>query len=131
MASDPSSKPSFSRGRKWSIGFNVLLAVIMVFAVTVMANYLSGRYFQRFYLSTRTRVELSPRTVHLLQSLTNQVRVVLYYDKDQPLYSDISELLKEFHFTDPAITVETVDYDRDPGAAQDLKIKYNLGASTN
>ena len=96
-----------------------------------MLNYLSGRYFQRFHLSTRTRVELSPRTLHMVHSLTNRVHVILYYDKEDPLYGNISELLKEYHLNDPAITVDTVDYIRDPGAAQDLKIKYNLGSSTN
>jgi ABC-type uncharacterized transport system involved in gliding motility auxiliary subunit len=130
-AHSPSKKPSFSRGQKWAIALNTLLAVLMVSAVMVMMNYLSGRYFQRFQLSTRTRVELSSRTVHLLHSLTNEVRITLYYNRDEPLYSDIAELLKEYHFNNPKIIVETVDYDRDPGAAQDLKMKYNLGASTN
>jgi len=131
MAANPPSKPSFSRGQKWSIGFNVLLAVIMVFAVAVMVNYLSGRYFQRFYLSTRTRIELSPRTINLLHSLTNQIRVTLYYNKDEPLYGDIAGLLKEYHSTDSRIDVQTVDFDRDPGAAQDVKTKYGLGSYTN
>ncbi len=128
---DPSSRPSFSRSRKWGIGFNVLLAILMVFAVAVMVNYLSGRYFKRFYLSTHTRVELSSRTVHFLQSLTNRVHVTLYYNREEALYGDINELLKEYHSTNPKITLETVDYDRDPGAAQDLKVRYNLGSSTN
>jgi hypothetical protein len=131
MAADPLSKPSFSRGRKWSIGLSVVLAVVMVFAIVVMLNYLSGRYFQRIYLSTRTRVELSSRTVHLLQSLTNQIHVTLYYNKEDPFYSDITDLLKEYHFNNQKITVETVDYDRDPGAAQELKVKYDLGSATN
>jgi hypothetical protein len=125
------SQPSFSAGRKWRAALNALLGIALVLAVLVMANYLSTRHFQRFYLSTQTRVELSPRTLHLLESITNRVRVSLYYSKDDPLYGDVAGLLKEYQAHDPRLSVETVDYERDPGAALDLKTKYDLGSSTN
>ena len=82
MATDPHSKPSFSPYRKWGIGLHVFLLVVVVLSVVVMVNYLSRDYFLRFHLSTRTRIELSPRTVGLLRSLTNQVKVTLYYDTE-------------------------------------------------
>lgn len=127
-----SPKSSFSPGRKWSMGFNVVVAVIAVFSVMAMVNYLVNRHLHhRFYLSSQTRIALSPRTLNLLNSLTNRVQVTVYYDRDEPLYSDIMDLLREYHAADSKITVRTVDYYRDPGAAEDLKIKYRLGASTN
>jgi len=131
MAPAAPSKPSFSPGRKWTIGFNIVLTLVGVIAVVVMANYLSGNYFQRFYLSHLTRVELSPRTLDLLHTMTNHVQVTLYYDKDQPLYTELTELLKEYHDNNTRVRVTTVDYYRDPGAAQELRTKYNLGSSTN
>jgi hypothetical protein len=130
MATTP-EKPSFSRGKKWSIGFNVVLAVIIVFALAIMANYLSGRYFHRFFTSTQTRIELSPRTVSLLRSITNSVAVTLYYDKEDPLFGDVSGLLKEYHAVNRKLTVTTVDYYRDPGGAMALMAKYHLTSSTN
>lgn len=131
MSAGAPTKPSFSPARKWGMGFNAVLGALMVLAVVVMVNYLSGRYSRRFYLSTRTRVELSSRTLNLLRALTNRVQITLYYTRDEPLYSEIAELLKEYHSQDPRITVNMVDYYRDPGAVPDLKAKYNLGASTN
>ena len=132
MATFDPFKPSFTPGRKWSMGFNVVLAVIAVLAVMVMANYLCGRYFhRRFYLSNHTKIELSPRSINVVKSLTNDIEVTVYYDRDEPLYSDIMDLLKEYHAANPKITVRTVDYYRDPGAAEALKIKYKMGASTN
>ena len=73
MATDDHSKPSFSPGRKWSIGFNVVLLTFFVFAVVVMANYLSRDYYYRVNTDTRTRLLLSPHTIGLLKSITNQV----------------------------------------------------------
>jgi hypothetical protein len=131
MTVNASSKPSFSPARKWRIGFHVTLSVVVVFAVVVMVNYLSSHYSKRFYLSTQTRIELSPLTLGLLNSITNQVQVTLYYDHDERFYNTIADLLKEYHSANPKIICRPVDYDRDPGKAEQLKIKYHLGPATN
>jgi len=133
MATDPQPKPSFSPFRKWGIGLHVLLLVLVVFSVLVMVNYLSRDYFLRFHTSTRTRIELSPRTVSLLRSLTNQVRVTLYYDTEDEdsLYSTVTDLLSEYRLVNPKVTVQTVDYRRDAGLAEKTKVKYNLSGPTD
>lgn len=132
MAQPTSSPPSFSPRRKWSIAFNVTLATIAVFLTLAAINYLSSQwFFKRIYLSSGTAVKLSPRTTSLLDSLTNDVQVTIYYDKSDPLYSDIRELLREYQAHTHKLAVRTVDYYLDPGAAQDIKIKYDLGSATN
>lgn len=131
MATDHSAEPSFSRSRKWSVGFNVALSILAVLAVVVMANYLSGRYFRRFQLSANSKVELSPRTLGLVRSITNRVQIILYYDREDSLYSDIFDLLRAYRSANPKISVVSVDYYRSPGAAQEIKLKYDLGSSTN
>jgi hypothetical protein len=119
-------KPSFSPWRKWSIGLNVLLIILVVFSVVVMVNYLSRDYFTRFHWSTTSKHTLSPLTVNLLHSLTNKVRVVIYYDKSEPFYTTVASLLGEYHDRNKRISVENVDYIRDAGAAQQIKSQYNL-----
>jgi hypothetical protein len=131
MTTDSQLGPSFSPRRKWSICFNVILLTFLVLAVVVMVNYLSRDYFLRFHVSTRTRIELSPRTVSLLKSLTNQVAVTLYYDKDHALYSTVTDLLNEYRLVNPRISVHTVDYTRDLGAAQKVKAQYSLSSVTD
>jgi hypothetical protein len=126
MATDSHSRPSFSPYRKWGIGLHVFLLILVVLSVVVMVNYLSRDYFLRFHLSGRTRIELFPRTVNLLHSLTNQVKVTLYYDTDEELYQTVTDLLGEYRLVNPKITVATVDYVRDAGAAEKVKAKYNL-----
>jgi gliding motility-associatede transport system auxiliary component len=131
MATDSQSRPSFSPYLKWGIGLHVVLLILVVFAVVAMVNYLSRDYFLRFQLSARTRIELSPRTVSLLRSLTNQVKVTLYYDTDDELYQTVADLLGEYRLVNPKITITTVDYVRDLGAAQKVKAKYNLFGPTD
>jgi len=131
MAIDHQLKPSFSPGRKWSIGFNVFLIIIVVFSVVGMINYLSRDYFYRFQWSSRGKIELSPLTMKFLQSLTNQVKVTLYYDKSESIYTTVSALFDEYKFINPRISVETVDYLRDPAGAQKIKDEYKLAAATD
>src|SRR5215471_5186943 len=92
----PPPSPSFSPYRKWGIGLNVALVLLAVLAVVVMVNYLSQDYFVRFHWGERNRHPLSPLTVKYLQSLTNQVKVTLYYDKENTFYTTILDLLKEY-----------------------------------
>jgi ABC-type uncharacterized transport system involved in gliding motility auxiliary subunit len=130
MATAPQSKPSFSPHRKWLSALHLLFVVLVVFAVVVMVNYLSQGYFKRLQLSARTRIELSPMTLNLLQSLTNKVKVTIFYNKDDPMYSTVAELLSQYAQHDRNLKVETVDYERDPGQAQKLKMDYKLGTVT-
>ncbi len=123
--------PSFSRTQRWRIGIQVLLVSLTVLAVVVMLNYLSRDYSLRFHLSSHTRVQLAPRTVNFVRSVTNNVKVILYYDKNDVLYSTITELLNEYHETNRKITVQIVDYLRDPAVAQKVKADYHLGANTD
>ncbi len=133
MATEHPPKPSFSPYRKWGIGLHVGFLMLVVLSVVVMANYISQEYFLRFHVSTRTMIELSPRTVGLLRSITNRVKVTLYYDTEdeESLYSTVADLLGEYRLVNPRITIQTVDYIRDPALAQKVKAKYNLSAPTD
>jgi len=131
MATDPQPQRSFSHRRKWGIGLDVFVRTVVVLAVVVMANYLGSRHFRRFYLSSQTRIQLSSHTVSVLHTLTNQVKVTLYYDKENPLFSTVSALLAEYRNVNPRISVATIDYDSDPGAAQKVKVAYKLGSATD
>jgi len=128
MANEISSKPSFSAGRKWSIGFNVVVASMAVLALVVMANYLGVRHYLRFQLSDNAQLKLSPQTMSLLQSLTNQVRVTVCFDAqaESELYNLVSALLKEYNYANPNIVIKTVDPTREPGKAQLLMAQHKL-----
>jgi len=126
MPGPSNSKPSFSPSRRWAIALNVVVIIAVVFAVVVMVNYVSRDYFLRLHVSTQSKVELFPRTVKFLETLTNSVKVTLYYDKDEPFYSTIVELLNEYKTTNPKISLRIVDYKRDPGAAQLLRTNYSF-----
>jgi LPXTG-motif cell wall-anchored protein len=126
---------SFSPWKRWGFRLDLIARTALVLAVVVMINYLGARWYQRFYFSSATRMELSPLTMGLLKSITNQVSVTLFYDRDDPLFPNISALLKEYQDANSRIHVVTVDYVRDPGEAQKLmadeRYKPYLAGVTN
>jgi ABC-2 type transport system permease protein len=126
MSMQHEKRPSFSMGRRWSISLNVVLSIIAVLAMVGMINYLAARHFRRIPVSALAQSELSPQTHRILQSVTNNVHVIIYYDREDDLYELIHGLLKEYKFANGRIGVETVDYQRDPAAAQSVKAKYQL-----
>src|ERR1700749_266890 len=105
MAKEPSRKPSFSLRQRWGIFFSVIVSIGAVFALVGMLNYLGTRYFLRFPWSMRTRHELSSQTVSVLKSVTNDVNVIIYYNKNDLLYEKIKDLLDEFHLINQKISI--------------------------
>ena len=140
------SNPSFSRLRRWSISLNVVLSTLvglLNFSI-VMARWraesngapakypfvweMTGAYTALLLLPLVVFViNRYPITRRTLDSITNVVRVIVYFNKDEPLYDSVWSLLKEYNFVNPRIAVERVDYNRDPGKAERIKAKYNLG----
>src|SRR6516162_6919099 len=129
MTDQAPPKSSFSPYRKWGIGLHVCFIILLVLSVVVMVNYLSRDYFLRLHLSDRGRIPLATRTVKFLESLTNQVNVTIYFDKNDAIYSMVADLLKEYRQVNPKIHVQTIDYLRDPGAATKLKDRFKSLAS--
>jgi hypothetical protein len=128
MADQPQPPPSFTPLRRWRIGFDLTLRTLLVLAVVVMINYLGSQLFTRFYLSSQTRIQLSSRTISVLQAITNQVTVTLYYDRTDEFYPTILALLKEYSTVNRNLVVKTVDYVRDPGEAEKVKEQYKLNS---
>jgi ABC-2 type transport system permease protein len=130
MATDPQSKPSFTPRRKWGIGLNLAVRTLAVLTCVVLVNQLASVFFYRQYLSQATKVELSPRTRSVLATVTNDVKVTIYYDREDEFYPTILALLREYQAVNPRIRVETVDYLRDAAEALRIKKLYELPETT-
>lgn len=124
-------KKSFSAWMRWGHTIDVILRTALVLAVVVMINHLGGRWYERWQLNSDTRQKLSSRTVGLLQSITNQVKVTLYFDRAEPAYHLVTGLLDEYRDVNPRFQVVTVDYIRDAGAALKLKEEYRSQGLSN
>jgi hypothetical protein len=132
MAAEPPSKPSFTPRRRWAAGFDITVRTLVVIAVLVMLNHLAALFFHRQYLSKTTKEELTPLTRNLLQSITNEVKVIIYHNAQRDdLYALVAPLLREYQALNPRITVRAVDYLRDVNEALGIKNKFKLPTPTD
>jgi hypothetical protein len=77
-------------------------------------------------------VKLSSRTVTALHSVTNAVKVTLFFDTaNEEFYPDIVALLNEYRAVNKNISIRTVDYVQDPGEAEKVKAQYKLAGADN
>ncbi len=130
MPTERQLTPSFTPGRKWTAGFTKLIGIVALLAIVVMVNFISRNYFfHRAFVSTQNTTRLSPQTLGLLKSVTNDVKIILYYDRTDTLFSQINGLVNEYRLANPKISVEVVDYTRDPAKAQLVKSKFKLASA--
>jgi hypothetical protein len=132
MVNELPTPPTFSPRRKWVIACNLFVAVVAVLALAVMANYLGARHYLRFQWSGHGKMVLSPQTVRMLRSITNHVKVTVFFDareeRDAEVRSLTTALLKEYNYRNPRVVSKSVDPARQPAAAELVLATYKLTA---
>jgi ABC-type uncharacterized transport system involved in gliding motility auxiliary subunit len=117
--------------RRLTIGLTVLVGVLSMLAIVVMLNYLANRHFVRIHVTDDPRQQLSPMSRQVLQGLTDEVQVIVFFEPDPTgtLYSAVRALLTEYDLLSPQLKVEYLDYRTNPGRAAQLKDEFNLPAT--
>lgn len=123
---DPEPPMSFQPARLWSSGLNAGVSIAALLALVVMANYLAVRHFQRFDWTSSNSHKLSPLTLHVLRSLTNDIKVTVFFQRSAALRAPVSALLNEYRLASPRIQVNEVEYRQDTAAGEQIKEKYQL-----
>lgn len=126
MAAEPLSHLSFSPRQRWIIGAHVLTSTLALAAILFSINYLSSRHFSRHDLNATARPQLSPLTIRVLDALTNDLKVVVFYDRSQPLYSTVNRLLEAYKLRSPRLQIDHVDHVRYPGRAKTIQTELKL-----
>jgi len=121
----PERQTSFTRGRAWGIAFHVVLSALSLLALVVMVNYLAHRHNQRLYISAASRQTLSPATQRVLAQLTNNVKIIVFFDRGERLFGAVSSLAKEYQSHSRHIELEFVDA-RMPGRAEAIRNEYKF-----
>jgi hypothetical protein len=109
------------------VGITLTISSIAIISIVLMVNYLSARHFKRFDITASKQWSLSPLTKNVLKNITNDVKVVVYMDKENPVYDLTVLLLREYAAYSPSIKPEIVNPTSNPGEAEKIKALYKLG----
>lgn len=122
---------SYSVVGKFSAGLNAIISTLSVLAIVVMLNYLAIRHFYRFDITASKQWQLSPMTIRLLNSLTNDVKVIICFDKSSPLYEYTYSMLREYSSISPRIKLRLIEPTSNPAETEQIKSIYQLGSAVS
>lgn len=112
--------------RKLAISLNTAAGLALAGLIVFMVNYLSYRHYVRMDWSRSGYYSLSDKTLGLLDSLTNEVHVVVFLTPEHDEYEDVRNLLKEYEYASNKIQVEYVDPNRDLARTEQLAMKFDV-----
>jgi len=128
----PQKAPKTFRIKRFQIGLNVLVQLVILFMIVAMANYLAFNHFKRWDRSRDRKYALADKTKRILASLKKPVKIVVFFSSGSDIYHDLENLLKEYQYSsDKKLEIELVDPFRNFTRARELQAKYKFGANEN
>ena len=120
---------SFSPSVRRVISQRVFLSAIIAVLCVLLANTLAIRNPTKIVLAKSANHNLSPLTKKVLESLTNDVQVVVLFDKQSDLFDPVRNLLIEYERISANIKLEFIDLARDPARAEEVQQELRLPAN--
>jgi len=112
---------------RWGIALNVLLQLVLVFALFLIVNFASYHHYARRDLSPGLDYSLSNTTTGYLRKLNKDVSLTLIFTRDSDTINDSRALLEEIRRVKRTrIRVEEIDPARDIERAEELKLENNI-----
>jgi len=114
--------------RKQAVRYTIsgVVAVGLVLALTVMANWLAGRRYVRADWTSTQLYTLSDKTENILSNLGEEIRVIVFMTPATSMYDQVHELLERYKAASDKITVEFIDPDREPLKTQQLAEQFGV-----
>ncbi len=120
------------RIRRFQIGLNVAMQIILAVIILLTLNFLSFRYYQRWDFSLDSKFTLAEQSKRVIEDIRGELDLILFFSGTSPVYEHLNSLLKEYQYRGRGkISLEVVDPFRDLTRARELQAKYKFGASEN
>ncbi|MBI3978137.1 MAG: GldG family protein [Chloroflexi bacterium] len=112
-------------GRRLLYGSNTLLTILIVLGILGAVNFIAAKQSKRWDLTETKQFTLSDQTLKLIQQVNQPLKVKAFFRRDNPARGSADDLLKEYSSRNSLIEVEYIDPDLNPGAAEQLNIRYD------
>ena len=113
---------TFSGSRSTRLGFNGILAILLMAGILTIINFLVIRHGGRWDLSETQHFSLAPQTLQVLGQLEQDVRVLVFAHERSPGFRTYRDLLEGYAYSSPRISVTYVDPEKEPGLARKYEI---------
>lgn len=108
---------------------NLGVALVAALAIAAAANWLAFRHYGRWDLTRSKVYSLSEQSVNVLKGLGKEVTVYVLFDDQEPLYDNVSELLKRYEAASAKVRVSRIDPEKN--LLQAKQLVEELGITQN
>ncbi len=109
-----SLRRGFSR-RSFLYSSNLLLVIVLVFAILVLANYFLARHHYRIDFTEAKIHSLADQSIKVLKNLKQDVSIKAFYREGNAGQARMEALLKIYAYHSNKIKSEFIDPDKNPG----------------
>jgi len=99
---------------------NLIVSILILLAILSFIEVISWNHNRRFDLTPTKRFTLAPFTKNLLANLPHEVKVAVFYQRDQQ--AEFEDLLRQYASASPRFTYEFYSLDGNPGKAKQYGI---------
>ncbi|MDH4452096.1 MAG: Gldg family protein [Verrucomicrobiota bacterium] len=118
--------------KRYGIGMNVFIQVVLALALFVGINRLSYRHYWRWDLSPGQEYTLSQDTLNYLSHLSRDVQIYIVFGRDSKVYGEVQSLSEEYRLHGrQRIKIRSIDPVRDIERAEQLKADTGLSLAQN
>ena len=117
--------------RKQAVRYTIsgLVGVVLVIALTLMVNWLSARKWVRSDWTSSQIYTLSEKTENILDSLEQEIRVVVFMTPTSSMFDQVHELLARYQAASENVKVEYIDPDREPLKTRQLAEQFGISVA--
>ena len=115
------------RQRRWVESFTFGAGALLVFALVVMVNYLSWKYYKRFDWTSEELYTLSEKSKNVVSALSEPIEAVIFMSPGEPLFDSVRELLTRYAAESENFSLRVVDPEKNLAEAQALVNKFAIG----
>ncbi len=113
---------TFSSSRATQLGFNNILAIVLMAGILIIINFLTVQHGGRWDFSETQHFSLAPQTLQVLGQLEHDVRITVFSHEGTEGFRAYRDLLESYTHATPRISVTYVDPEREPAKAREYKI---------
>ncbi|MEE4272825.1 MAG: GldG family protein [Thermoanaerobaculales bacterium] len=114
------------RSTSLKYGATGAIALILVIGLVLMANWLSARHYKHWDWTSTRLYSLSEKSLNLIDSLDQDVEVVVFMVPNSPMYDQVHELLTRYEASSSRISVEYIDPEKEPLRTTQLTQEYGV-----
>lgn len=101
-------------------GLNLMVYALVILLMVGMIEVIAARHNKRFDLTAEKALSLSPLTRKVLKGLGQEVKVTVFYQRDQIF--EFRDLLKQYENETEKLSYQFFNLDQNPGMAKEYRV---------